>query len=216
MCKKILKFFLLSLLVFSSGFCDKPQYWQRFTSTNWEKGKWKVYSYVELRFFSRQRYFHRFSFSQRLLYKAYDFLEFEAHYTLIESRPTLNAGFVPTHRLELEINPSWKVDECLTLKWRNRYELLKEHHTNKLGQRLRHRIMFYFSIKNSWLQAFSIHDEIFYNLTTNEFFENRFVPVELAININPQISFRPFVMILTRKTSDIWNSSLVLGSQIDF
>lgn len=196
--------------------CDDTQYWQRIYITHWKNDKWRFYTQLQFRFFDHPEHFRYSLVSPSIRYRPLSWLDLEFHYSWIESRPSSHEPFFPTHRLEFEINPFFKLDPSLTLYSRNRYELIKRHGTNQLHSTLRNRIKFEFTFKNkSCLEAVAIHDEIFFNLITNKFFENRFVPIELTFKLNKCLKISPFLMAKIQENEEgFWKTNMVFGTNL--
>jgi hypothetical protein len=193
------------------------QYWQRIFITHWKNDQWKFYSQLQFRFYNLPKHFRYSLLSPSLRYRALPWLDFELHYSWIESRTTPHEPLFPTHRLEFEINPFFKLNSCVTLYFRNRYELIKRHGTNKLHSTLRNRIKFELTFKNkSKLEIGAFHNETFYNLITDEFFENRLVPIELTYKLNKSLKISPYLMARTlRNTEGYWRTALVFGTNLN-
>jgi len=105
------------------------------------------------------------------------------------------------------------------LKWRNRYELIKKQHLSQLQSVFRHRVMIVFPIKNggSFLSV-NCSDEVYYDLNTHQFTQNRLIPMELTCLFNSKLSMNLFIMLrhFFSSSSNQWYRSIVLGSELTF
>lgn len=215
-----MRIFLIAILLVS-GVCLSAkwdvEYWQQLNLKNWECGPWKVYTTAEFRFNHdcSYRYYNRGT--QCVAFRLFPFLELEAHYSYIYDKPFGALSFLHRQRLELEINPFTKLENGITVRWRNRLELVKRQHDPKIRYEFRHRVMASIPIDNgTTLQAIRIYNELFYNFERQKFAQNRFVPIELSFKLGKSLTVDTFVMIRNFLNSDRWFRSIVFGGNLLF
>lgn len=145
-----------------------------------------------------------------------NWLDGEVHYTLINSRNVNQTLYRQSGRMELELNPRFTIGNKLELRLRNRYELLHRDGDPRLGQVFRQRHQINYNLDLKYLKSVSIHNEVFFNLTENEFDQYRFVPIELGFPLFKTHTLRVGTMIRWLKRDDEWGSQFVLGLMIDW
>lgn len=217
----MIKKFLVLLVLISTSWAHASRwdkdYWQHFTIKNWEHDKCKLYTTGEIRFRGISNAYH-YRLTENFAYKALPFLDFELHYSYILNRAPKNptVGFRNTSRLEIELNPYFKIND-ITFKLRNRLELLKMQDISQIMYITRHRASITFPIKNHrFLTGIRISDEFFYNYDINKFNQNRFFPLELLFSPTKKTSFNVYIMIRSLYNAGlrVWDKSLVLGTEI--
>ncbi len=214
--------FFLSLLILS---CEislhasdwELEYWQYWNWKNWERGPFKVYTVAEGRLTRDLSRFTYFRFTENIAYSPFPFLDLEAHYSYLYSKPRGGKNFSVKSRFEIEVNPSYKFDNGIQLKWRNRYELIKKQGVNKLNSVFRHRLMTIFPVEN-WgsLKSIYMFDEVIFDLVTNRFTQNRFAPLVGKFDLGKGTSVDLFFQIRSYYSRGLWYRSFVLGSQFFF
>lgn len=213
--------FLLLLSFSSSSYAGKwdLEFWQTFNWTNWEKGPYKLYSVCEVRLDKDISTFYYTKLGENFAYQALPCLNLEAHYSFIRHKAIDATLFKNTNRLEFEINPSMQFENSVALVWRNRLELIKKQDDRQVRSVFRHRITAVYPL-NDWgrLTAYQCSDEIFYDLNTKKFTQNRFMPLGLTFTFTPKVSLDTYVLIRNFYTQSInkWHKSIVLGSALNF
>lgn len=140
----------------------------------------------------------------------------EVHYIWINSRHPDETIFQRRHRIELELNPRFSLSKALELRFRNRYELIKEESEPKLIQKFRQRQELVYDPKLDWMKTLSISNEVFYNISINKVDEYRLIPLEAAFPIEKKHSYKLYAMIRWRDSSTGWNPQFVLGSTLNW
>lgn len=196
------------------------QFWEQIHILHWKKDKFKLFTYYEFRFFHHEDRFRFFLFRPELRYRALPWLDLELHYSIIERRSSPLEPLVARYRLEIEVNPYFKLNKRVTLLFRNRYELNKDQGTNKLKSILRSRTRLYFNSESKnrrFFKGWSISNEVFYNLTTRQFFENRFTLIELNLKISKNYTLRPLLLFKSNKNdNNHWFTDTVLAFKLDY
>lgn len=147
--------------------------------------------------------------------KLREWLDGEVHYTLIYSRRVEENPFRLSRRLELELNPHFHLTEKTELKFRNRYEFINSEDPPKEVQKFRQRQQIVWKLDQGTLKTYSIHNEVFYNVTTDRFDEYRIVPLELGFGFGEKHVIKIYQMIRTRKPSDHWMTQYVCGLTLE-
>lgn len=218
------KIFFTFLLLSSSlqGAEWFSQYWQRL---NWEYWKQEPFS---LTFFSDVRsgnHFKSVRYYQLTNQFAYEFdkWSFELHYTYIRDRPVQNR--TPTgiatiwswqQRLEIEANHIFALKNCIQIITRNRFEIRKLEHNPKIQYRLRQRTKLFFPINWGKLKAYQLHNELFYDLSTHLFNQDRFCPMELLFELSEKVDLSLFFLLRFYISENIWRRGAILGTEINF
>jgi hypothetical protein len=206
----------LFVMLSQSALVDALEYWQRVSGKQWDYHKLHLYYRSEMRLLNHPNSVRFWMFSECARYEADKTLDLEVHYSFLETRPPLGHGFRYTHRLELEANPKCEIRKGLRLQLRNRYEVMKEQINPVLQQRIRLRPRLTFELENSDVESWSIHDEFFYNINTGEFFQNRFVPIELSIKVKEHVRFIPAIMWVSRLVGERWENGAALVMEVAF
>ncbi len=193
------------------------EYWQYLTWKNWERGPYKLYTAGEIRANHDISTLYFYRITEGFAYRACPYLDLEAHYTYIYDKPITATHFRNVQRYEFEVNPFYTLANGISLKWKNRFELIKVQNVSLLEKVLRHQFKVSFPIKNRGrLIEISCSDEVFYKFNTYTFYQNRFIPLELIFQLTPKSTFALFTMIRNFKSGPSWYRSVVLGTRIGF
>lgn len=193
--------------------------WHFTSFTNWNSGSYRLYTTGEIRLHKNCSEVYYYRITGNLAYTGVKHLDFEFHYSCLHICSLNNPDFHYTHRYEFEANPWYKFNNGVTLRWRNRLEILKRQTTHYLHFIFRHRFLVEVPLKGPFhLEAYRAYDEIHYDFEHQLFFQNRFVPFELVFNLNRESNFAAFVMIrnffsLSLRT---WHRSIVFGGNLSF
>lgn len=224
--------FCMALLSNSGSVCAHKwdlEYWLNVNWENWEKGPYRLFTNSEIRFNQDVSKFYYYRVTEGFAYQACPILDLEAHYSLIYNKSPGASQFLTTQRLEIEVNPSYRFDNGIAIKSRNRMQLIKK---QKLFSRrhlqenngavqyvFRKRLLVSFPLKNcDNISSVQIYDEVFYDFDLNKFTQNRLVPIEMTFAINRRLDCNVFFMIRNFYSlgSDQWFKSFVIGSQLNF
>ena len=180
----------------------------------WEKGNFSMATYVDLK---SHKSLHSLLISEQLQFKMSDTLAFEFHYSCIHERAVVsNSVWRWQHRLEMEFNKTFIFlckNQILT---RNRLEIRRIEKNPKTLYRLRQRTAFIVPISDKGsLRAYSLHNEIFYDLSSRRLTQNRFSPCTLTFNLD-LIELDLFLMLRYFLHENGWYQSFVVGTQIKF
>lgn len=209
-------FFLLSVCVIDAAEWD-AEYWQYVLLNQWEKGSCKLYALGDVRINKDISKFYYYRIAENFTYQVLPDLDLEAHYSFLYSKPRGAPRFHQSNRLEFEINPLFRFKNGITLRWRNRIQLIKGQGIPHIQFVFRHRFMTVFPIRD-WgqLTSINVYDELHYHFDTNKITQNRFVPIELSFALNQHASMNIFLMIRNFINSNQWHRSIVVGSELKF
>ena len=193
------------------------RYWQYLVWKNWEGCNFNFYTLGELRLNKYAAHLYYGKISECLSYHPHPNLQLEAHYSYIQHKNRGSSQFMNTNRLEFEINPSLTTDCGIQVKWRNRLDLIKNQHVSKIRSVFRHRWLLQYDLNScSPLISFHCSDEVFYDLNTRKFTQNRFIPIAMQLELNSKLSLDLFLMIRNFYTSNHWYRSFILGTELAF
>lgn len=231
---KLLYLIVLLSLGFGSVSAAKQQpsninleYWQYFYWSNWSSGPYKIYTTAEVRFnqgateVHNTRISHSGAYHYRLTgnfaYQALKWLDLEAHYSYIYTKPLRLPHFVNRQRYEFEVNPHLRLSNGIAFKWNNRLELIKRQNIARIHYEFRSGLRVLFPIKN-WgpLVSFSVFNQVHYNLDKGKVNQNRFFPAELTFALNKDVSVTVFLLIRDLILAQTWHRSAIIGSWLNF
>ncbi|MCE5318627.1 MAG: DUF2490 domain-containing protein [Parachlamydia sp.] len=194
------------------------QYWQGFEWTNWESGRFRLYTNGLTRITHDVRHFTYYRLTEAFAYRALDDLTLEIHYSYLREKTVSATHFGTRSRIELEANPHHKFKNGIKVQWRNRLELIKEQDRLHIQYVSRQRLTVVFPIKDcSPLKEVRIANEVFYNFGEKYFNQYRFYPIILNFEITHLVSLDTFVMIRTNRSSNkIWHRDLIFGCNLIF
>lgn len=193
------------------------EYWQYFNFKVWKNEKWLFYGSGELRLNQdiSRLYFYRGTLN--LAYQTGKNINLEAHYSHIYAKPPFIPHYQKIHRIDLEINPFTTFENEVSLKSRNRLEIIKNESIKNIIFILRQRTMLIFPLKNcgSWTH-FRIHNELFYSFPLKRFEQNRFIPCEWVFRIDENTNLNIFIMLRNWIQAGRWLRSINLGTNLEF
>lgn len=193
------------------------EYWSSVTSTTFNNQKFRLYTRAQLRFNKDVSELSRMELTEGISYQATSKLNLEAHYTYIYSKSWSAKHFKSTHRLELEANPSLSVKDKLIVAFRNRIEFLKEQKISPIRYIFRQLTKVTFPLKNfGRMTSFNITNEVFYNLSTRYFSQNRFSPLGITLNLDKGLDIDISLMVRNYFSSDKWRRSIVFATELKF
>jgi hypothetical protein len=193
------------------------EYWQYFNIENWKSERFRLYTVAEIRANQDISQVYHYKIAEELYYQPLSNLEMGLNYNFIYSKASDSSEFDKIYRLGIEINPIYKFSKDITIKWRNRLEVIKRESTTQTGFIFRHRIQMKYPIKNRGkLVSVNCSDEIFYDCNQCMFTQNRFIPIELTYQLDRQFSISIFAMIRNFSSQGKWQRSAVIGSKLDF
>lgn len=194
------------------------EYWQQFFWTQWKNDSFALGTYAKFDTKNHMRGLRAFQISEQLAFNVSKNFSLEVHYTYLHGRSIVeNSLWKWQHRLELEANRTFHpLGNCL-IQTRNRLEIRREQYESKALFRLRQRTMFVIPIKKYRnLTSFSIYNELFYDLSTRRFTQDRICPCQLTFALSEKIELELFFLVCVFKSNAIWHRSAVLGTQLNF
>ena len=217
--RKLVVFLILSFLFISPAFAeDDFQYWSWYDIKLIDTEYVDFINHSQLRFFDDSSDFSLWFTSQRLRFDFFKHLGFGLNHTYIENevnRTTSKKQFKYQHRLELEINPRWTLNNFLKIKNRNRFEFRWIEDRGSNNTRFRHRWHLEVPIKQvESIKSIYANNEFFVDFKSREINENRAVPLGISFTTSEKTGFSIFYMIQSKKGSKDWSSNQVLGTKI--
>ncbi len=213
-------YIILWIVCLNSRLCAAQwdvEYWQYLHWNMYEGCRVHLYTLGEFRLNKYAAHLYYGKISECLSYQPHSNLQLEAHYSYIQSKNRGSAHFTNKNRLEFEINPSLTTDCGLTIAWRNRLDLIKKQGISKVQSVFRHRLLLQYEPNLDW-PSLSLHssDEVYYDLNTHKFTQNRFIPIAVQMELNTKLTLDIFLMVRNFYTSNHWYRSFLLGTELSF
>lgn len=184
----------------------------------WEKDAFSLGTYAKFESRNRFKGFRLIQLSEQLAYDVSKEWTLEFHYTYIHGHSIVrDSPWEWQHRLELEANRTFNLANKNLIKTRNRLEIRRLQDEPKTHYRLRQMTMLVIPIENAGsLQAFSMSNEIFYDITTHLFNQDRICPFQLTFALTEELEMDLFFLMRLFIGNDKWQRSAVLGTQFSF
>lgn len=197
---------------------DYSEYWQQFFWTMWGNDSLTLGTYVKIDSKNHMRNVRSYQLSEQLAFKVTKHFSCELHYSYLHSRSVVpNSLWRWQHRLELEVNPTFQLSRGWLIETRNRLEIRRLQREPKILYRLRQRTMLVIPFKGeSALKAFSLYNELFYDLSTHLFTQDRICPCQLTFALPHKMELDLFFLLTVFNSNDIWRRCAVLGTQLSF
>lgn len=194
------------------------EYWQKFFWTQWENDSFALGTYVKLETGNHFKNIRSMQFNEQLQWKTSKNFSLELHYAYLHNRSIVpNSSWRWQHRLELEANPKFELPCNYQIETRNRLEIRKVKNEPKTLYRFRQKTMLVLPFENAGsLKSLSMYNEIFYNISTNRFTQERVCPCQLTLAISDKMELDIFLLVRFFTTDDIWQKSAVIGTQLTF
>ncbi len=192
------------------------QYWQLLEWNQWKQSRCRLFGVGETRLQHDLRHFNYYRLTQGFAFRALEDLDLEIHYSYVNVKTSGATAFSNRSRLEIEVNPFWTLAHGIQIHWRNRMDFIKQQNRLHIQYVLRERLKVTFSTEGEWIKTVSIANELFYDLSTKRFTQNRFYPLMLNFALGKEVSLDLFIMLRTHFSSNKWYREGVMGSQISF
>lgn len=194
------------------------EYWQKFFWEMWTKDSFSLGTYVKIETGNHFKKVRSLQLSEQLSYQVSDNFSVEAHYSYLHGHSIVkNSPWHWQHRLELEANRTFNLPCNALLKTRNRLEIRKIEEVSKVQYRLRQLIMLVVPFeKTAVLQSFSMYNELFYDISTHLFNQDRLCPFQLTFSLSDKIDLDLFFLIRFFLDDEVWQKSAVLGTQLSY
>lgn len=194
------------------------EYWQKLFWKMWENESFALRTYIKIDSRNHLKGIRSLQFNEQLIWKASKNFFLEIHYAYIHGRSIVpNSLWRWQHRLELEVNSIFHLSCNCIVKTRNRLEIRRVQTEPKILYRLRQRTTLIFPFENKGiLKSYSIYNELFYNVSTHLFTQDRICPCQLTLEMFDEVALDIFFLIRFFTTDDIWRKSFVLGTQFSF
>lgn len=194
------------------------EYWQQFFWNMWEKDDLSIATYVKIETGDKFKDIRYMQFNEQFAWSASKKLSFEIHYAYLHDRQIIpNSSWRWQHRLELEANRTFLLSPRYIIQTRNRLEIRRVKNEPKTLYRLRQRTMLVIPFENEGiLKSFSVFNELFYNVSTHLFTQDRICPFQLTYAISSKVDLDVFVMMRFFHTDTAWQKSIVFGTEFSF
>jgi hypothetical protein len=194
------------------------EYWQKLFWKMWENKSFILGTYIKIDTGNGFKSIRSLQFNEQFIWKASNNFFFEIHYAYIHGRLIVpNSPWRWQHRLELEANPIFQLPWNCLVKTRNRLEIRRVQTEPKILYRLRQRTMLVIPFeKEGVLKSYSVYNELFYNVSTHLFTQDRICPCQLTFAISDEIDLDVFFLVRFFTANHIWGKSVVLGTQFNF
>lgn len=211
-----MKKIVLSLLIASSVHASNwdVEYWQYFRKKHVKGEILSVYTSGEVRLDKDITRFYYYRLTENVAVRPFCWLDLEAHYSFIYSKPRGASSFNTRSRIELEINPLIHFSNGVTAQWRNRLELIRKQHITEFKYILRERLLVKVPFCFCPIVSFHCFDEVFYDFDLKKVTENRLAPLACSLSFCG-INLDLFFMIRNFYNGQ-WYKSFVFGSEIFF
>jgi hypothetical protein len=194
------------------------EYWQRASWEMWRLGRVSSAIYAEIRTHNHMKNIRLFQISEQLAYHVSDQFRLEVHYTYINSRSVFPGSLWRwQHRFEFEANRDFLFENNVRVITRNRFEIKREQRDPKTEYRFRQRTWLRIPIENCGkLKAYSMINEVFYNILTHYIYQDRVTPVNLTFELAEKFTCDMFFMVQFYTGPVNRGRAMVLGSQFNF
>jgi hypothetical protein len=183
-----------------------------------EKESCALRTYAKLETGNHFKNIRSYKICEQLIWNLTEKFSTEFHYAYIYDRSIIrNSPWHWQQRLELEANFSIPLSCKSFIKTRNRLEIRKLEREPKIHYRLRQRTMLVFPLENKGaLKSFSMYNELFYDLSTQRFSQDRICPFQFTYLVSKKIDLDLFFLIHFFHTNTSWKKSGVIGTQLSF
>ena len=194
------------------------EYWQKFFWNMWEDEAFALGTYIKIDTGNHFKKIRSFQLNEQFLWKASKHFFLECHYAYLHGRSIVpHSPWRWQYRIELEANPIFHLRCNYRIQTRNRLEIRRVQTEPKILYRLRQRTMLIIPFENhNILKSYSLYNELFYNVSTHLFTQNRTCPCQLTFALTDKIALDTFFLIRVFLTDNIWQKSAVFGTQINF
>lgn len=210
--------FLLCPICRLQGSDCYSEYWQKLFWEMWKNESFALGTYIKIDTGNHLENIRSIQINEQFLWKASQNLELELHYAYIHGRSIVpNSPWMWQHRLELEANRTFHPFCNYLIKTRNRLEIRRLQSESKTLYRLRQRTMLIIPFEGSGiLKSFSIYNELFYNISTTRFTQDRICPFQITFSSSDSMEIDLFFLIRFFNSNNMWYKSAVVGTQFSF
>lgn len=194
------------------------EYWQQFFWKLWENDSFALGTYIKIDSGNHFKNIRSYQINEQFLWKAAENLGLELHYAYIHGRSVVpDSIWHWQHRLEIEVNPSFRLPGDCLLQTRNRLEIRRFKNQPVTKFRLRQRTMLIVPFESEGtLKSFSVYNELFYNASEHYFNQDRLCPCQLTISLSKKNDLNVFFLMEFFTHETIWHRSAILGTQLNF
>lgn len=194
------------------------EYWQKLLWTMWENDAFAVRTFMRFDTSNHYKSWRAVQINEQLAWKASDDLTLEIHYAYLHNRSIVShSSWRWQNRIELEANRIFHPSCYFEIRTRNRFEIRWLENVRTTQYQFRQQTMLFVPIENAGrLKAYSFYNEVFYDISTSRFTQDRLYPIQLTYKLSDRVDFEAFFMIRFFLHEDAWKKSAVLGTQFAF
>lgn len=194
------------------------EYWQKLLWTMWENDSFAIRTFMRYDTANHYKSWRAVQINEQFAWKASDDLTLELHYAYLHNRSIVaHSPWRWQNRIELEANRKFHPSCHFEIRTRNRLEIRRVENEPKTLYTFRQQTMLFFPIENAGrLKAYSFYNEVFYDISTSRFIQDRLYPIQLTFALSDKVQLESFFMIRFFLHSDVWKKSAVLGTQFAF
>lgn len=200
---------LLPCLLHAEGF----QGW--YQNTVWLRlnDKWSVGNDLHLRPDDGFGRVHTWLASPRVRYDLDPVWQLQANLSRVSAYDAEETTDIDWTRFELEVNPTFRLTDSLTLSFRDRLEW-RWRHGGDYSTRLRFRPQLDWTLrKEGVFRGIYANNEVFYDFTQDRATENRLTPLGILLRPNDHLEIRLYALWRTTRGPQGWKNYEVLGMQ---
>lgn len=194
------------------------EYWQKLFWNMWKNDSFAINTFMRFDSTNHYKGWRAVQLNEQLAWKVSDDVTLEIHYAYLHNRSVVSHSLWRwQNRIELEANRIFRPSTHFEVRTRNRFEIRWLENVRTTQYQFRQQTTFFMPIKNALpLKAYSFYNEVFYDISTSRFTQNRLYPIQLTFELSSQIDFEAFFMIRFFLHEDTWKKSGVLGTQFAF
>lgn len=218
--KVIITFILLKTCTIAHLHCNHyySEYWQKLFWRMWDSNTFAIATYIKIDSKNHLKGIRAYQFNEQFIWQASKNLSIELHYAYINGRPIVEKSkWRWQHRLELEFNPTIPLSCGYFIVTRNRLEIRNLKTEPIIIYRWRQRTMLTIPFKDStFLQSYSIYNELFYNASDHRISQNRVCPFQLRIAVSKKAELDLYFIFRFINRDNFWYKSAIIGTQFIF
>lgn len=215
------KLLLLGLVCLFSGLEGTvcySEYWQQAYLEMWKNNSIALGTYLRLETKNQWKNFRSILLSEQLFCRVTDNFSIKFHFTYIYGRSVESqTPWIWQKRLEIEGNRVFQLPCKSLIQTRNRLEIRRVQGESKTYYRLRQLTMLVIPFKTKgMLKSFSLYNELFYDITTRLFNQNRLYFFQLTFELSDKANLAVFSLARFFLSQEKWRRSIIFGTQLNF
>ena len=175
--------------------------------------KWSIGNDLHLRVDDSLGHVHTWIASPRVRYDLNSTWQLQANLSAVEADNADETAQVDWTRFEFEVNPTFRLNETLTLSFRDRFEW-RWRHGGDYSTRVRLRPQVDWTLhKEGLFRGVYANNELFYDFHQDRVTENRLTPFGVLLRPNDHLDVRLYALWRTTRGAHGWKNYEVLGVQ---